>query len=80
MKSTVNYESEKLQSHVSHITERDLVLQIRLRIDKKRDRLEWVNVPLEQMPGLKKELGSTLCGSMHSNAANDEAGSMVFTA
>ncbi len=56
MKKTINYSSEAARMHISHVTERDLVVQIRLPIDKKRDRLEWVCVPLEQVPGLETEL------------------------
>ncbi len=56
MNSTIEYGSEKVRMNVSHVTEHHLVLQIRRPIDDKRDELEWVCVPLEQVPGLEKEL------------------------
>ena len=71
MKSTVNYGSKEVWMNVSHVTERHLVLQIRLPVDKKRDRLEWVCVPLEQVPDLR----SALIGSRHPSAANDDRAS-----
>ena len=71
MKNAIEYGAEDVRMQVSHVTDRDLVLQIRLPIDKKRDRLEWVCVPLEQVPGLETELQSALSGSRHSKAAND---------
>ena len=77
MKITNEYCAKKAGMHVSHVTERDLVLQIRLPIDKKRDRLEWVCVPLEQVPGLETELRSVVSGSRHSSAANGDPGVVV---
>ena len=77
MKNAIEYGAKDVRMQVSHVTDCDLVLQIRLPIDKKRDRLEWVCVPLEQVPGLETELQSVLTGSKHSKAANDDPGAMV---
>ncbi len=46
MKSTIKYGSEGARAHVGHVTERDQEVQVRLPIDKNRDRLEWVCVYL----------------------------------
>lgn len=48
MNCTVEYGSEDARMHVSHVTERDPGMPLRLPIDKNRDGLEWVCVRLTE--------------------------------
>lgn len=63
MTNTIKYGSEQARMQVSHVTEHELVVQVRLPIDNKHDRLDWISIPLAQVPGLETELRAAAGGS-----------------
>ena len=72
MKITVGYGSQEARIHVSHVTDGDLVLQIRRPVDGARDRLDWICVPLVQVPSFENEVRAAVNGAGFPRAANDD--------
>ena len=62
MKNTIDYGSQEALIRVSHVADGDLVLQIRRPVDGTRDRLDWICVPLDQVPGMQDEVRAAVIG------------------
>ena len=74
MQRTIGFSSLETRIEVSHVADGELVLRIRRPIDAKRDKLDWVCVPLEQVPGLESELFAVANRAGFPSAANDDRG------
>ena len=72
MKNAVDYGSQEALIRVSHVADGELVLQIRRPVDGARDRLDWICVPLGQVPGLENEVHAAVIGAGFARVANDD--------
>ena len=54
--NTIGYGSQEARISVSHVTDGELVLQIRRPVDGTRDQLNWICVPLGQLPDFENEV------------------------
>ena len=72
MNNSIGYGSRETKISVSHVTDGNLVFQIRRRIDGKRDRLDWICVPLRQIARLENEAQAAVIEARHPRAANDD--------
>lgn len=72
MKDTVGFGSPEVRINLSHVSDGDLVLEIRQAVDDKRDRLDWICVPLAQVSGLAGEARAAMNGAERPRAANDD--------
>ena len=48
MRSAIEYRSDDTPIHVSHVTARDLEMELSLPIDNRRTPLEWVSICLTE--------------------------------
>ena len=72
MKNIVDFDSPEARITLSHVSDGDLVLEIRRPVDDKRDRLDWICVPLAQVSGIVGKAHAATNGAQHSRAANDD--------
>ncbi len=72
MKNAIGYGSQEARISVSHATDGELVLQIRRPVDGMRDQLNWICVPLGQLPDLENEVRAVVSERGLSKAANND--------
>ena len=60
MAETTEGKAQNVAVRVSLVTEAEVVLQVRERISRRYDRLNWISIPKSDLPALLAELASAL--------------------